>query len=424
MNNSAVLVGFGRGPLNAALPKDRPVREDIEINAAYFRQGDLACCWVVLDCMDFDLAAIDLIKGAAAKACRLALEHVHVLTTHNHGAGEVEALNIKLAAAQAAAVVKDAARDAVPGYMRFAQVKMAEQLNYVRRLHVEEFGGASTLYFGPCAANGFDSSEFLRHQIYMLREKHEIHYYGKSADASRLIPGLHPQDDTLVRPADPLVTLLLFEREDGGPLGSICRFAAHAVCCNRPEYYSSDYPYYARQTLRAKLGGEAIFMNGPCAEIAPTIPDKISGEERRLGGLIGAAAAQAVAGICPVPLNRLEDYTREIILPVHTDLAASEAEDCGLKNARAMLANAGNRPLPEIKKLAEKLRFTRTAGFLRRKWLAGEAQALAQRRQVKARLGYLKLNDVNILAFPGETFSATAERVRARCGLANVITVT
>ena len=424
MNSSTVLVGFGRGLLNAALLVDRPVREDIEINAVYFRQGGAACCWIVLDCMDFDLAAINRIKGTAAEACRLPPEHVHVLTTHNHGVGGVEALNVGLIAGKAAEIVKAAAGAAAPGYMRFAQVTIAEQLNYVRRLHVEEFGGATTLFFGPCAANGFDSSAFLRHQIYMLREKQEIHYSGQSETASRLIPALHPQDDTRVLPADPLAALLLFEREDGAPIGSVCRFAAHAVCCNRPEYYSSDYPYYVRKTLREKLGGEAIFMNGPCAEIAPAIPDKISGEERRLGCLVGTAAARAIAGIYPVPLNRLEDYTREIILPVRADLAASAAEDNALANAQETIARAANRPLPEIKKIAEKLRFAQTADFLRRKWLNGESPELVQRRKIKARLGCLKLNDIHILAFPGETFSATAARVRAQCGLANVITVT
>jgi len=257
MNDSAeVLVGFSCSILNEALPPDRPIKEDIEVNTAYFRQGNLACCWIVMDFMDFDLAAIDWIKDRVAETCSILPEHVHVMTTHNHGAADVELLNIGLIAEKTAEAVKAAANTAVRGYLRFAQVSVREQLSYVRRLHVEEFGSSTTLFFGPCKANGFNTSEFLKYQLHSLTEKREMPYCGKSETASRLIPFLHQTDDILAPPANPLVSILLFERKNGVAIGCICSFAAHAICCNRPEYYSSDYPYYVRQTLQKKTGGD------------------------------------------------------------------------------------------------------------------------------------------------------------------------
>ncbi|MFH1969088.1 MAG: hypothetical protein ABIJ53_02080 [Verrucomicrobiota bacterium] len=346
-----------------------------------------------------------------------------MLTTHNHGAGEVEALDIGLIALRSAKAVGDGKAVAAPAFLRRASATIEEQLNCVRRFYVEEFAGCGTLYFGPCAADGFDCSEYLKHQIRMLRERGEISYCGKSGEASRLV-SLDPKNKTRLPPGDRTVSILRFEREDGSAIGNICRFAAHAVCCNHPEFYSSDYPFYTRKYLSENLGGPTIFMNGPCGEIAPAIPDKTSFEERRIGLAIGAAAARALEGSRPLAITKLDDRVREVVLPVRDDLPDSEQAAREMEALREKLASMRNAPLPEVKKLAERVKFLCTVPFLRKKWLNGEPQGAESRRKVTARLGWLSLNDTGILAFPGETFSSTAEWVRIQSGLDNLTTVT
>jgi hypothetical protein len=422
-NTSQVLAGFGVRSLCSALLQDRPVREDIQANIAYFRQADLECCWIVLDFMDFDRQAIDHIKGVVSKSCIIPLEHVHVLTTHNHGAGEADNLNIGIVALKSVEAVDEGKASAAPAFLRYAQTVIEEQLNYVRRFHVEEFSGSSTLFFGSCAADGFDCSEYLKHQIHILRERGEISYCGKSLEASNSI-SLNPMNRTGLPPGDKTVSILRFERADGLAIGNICRFAAHAVCCNRPEYYSSDYPFYTRKYLSENLGGPTIFMNGPCGEIAPAIPDKTSAEERRVGLAIGKAALRALDGIHSLPITDLEDRLREIVLPVRDDLPDSKQAAREIESLLEKLAIPQNLPLPEVRKIAERIVFLRTVPFLRKKWLNGESQDVESRKTVTARLGWLSFNGTGILAFPGETFNSTAERVKIQSGLANLITVT
>ena len=187
---------------------------------------------------------------------------------------------------------------------------------------------------------------------------------------------------------------------------------------------SSDYPWYVRQTLAGRLGGGAVFLNGHCGEIAPEISDKMAEGERRISTRRGELAAQAVAAIPPQQLARLEDETRALVLPLRDDLPEPGTSDVGPPEKETPAAGAGRPPLPEIKRQAEQRQLVRNAGFLNRIWRAGEPEEQVRRREITARLGLLRLNDVHLLAFPGETFSSTAEKVRQASGLAEVVTAT
>ncbi len=416
-------VGFGAGRLDDALPKGRPVREPVEVVAADFRMGGVECCWLALDFMDFDRRPVELIRRAVAASCRIPAKRVHVLTTHNHGAGSADDLDLENVARTAAAAARKAKSAAAPAWMRAAVTRLEEPLNCVRRFYVEELAGCSTLYYGACASNGFDISEFVKHQIHCLRERSELPYCGTSAEASRrVVPD--PNTKTRLRPGDPAVAVFQFERENGSAIGTLCRFAAHAVCCNRPAYYSGDYPFYVRRRLRQALGGQALFLNGPCAELAPAIRDKDCGEARRIGEAVGRAAVRALAGVPAPPLARLDEGSREVELPIRDDLTGLEQAACEAAALRQDSAASKGRPLPERKRLAERIRFLDTVPFLRKKWLNGEPPSTEARRRVAVRLGWLFLNDAGLLAFPGETFSSTGEWVRRRSGIRGLVTVT
>ena len=332
----------------------------------------------------------------------------------------MEALDIKHIALKSAEAVKNAENTATIAFLRYSQAVIKEQVNYIRRFYVEEFAGKSTLFWGPCRVGNFDCSEYLKHQIYLLRERCEVSYCGKSDEASEKVI-INPLNQTILPTADKTVSLLHFEREDGSPIGSICRFSAHAVCCNSPDYYSSDYPFYVRKYLSENLGGPAIFMNGPCGEIAPAISDKVSHEEQQIGTSIGKAAVQALKGIQPLPIVRLGDWSRNIVLPVRNDLPLPDEAVHEMEILQRNLISLRNLSLPELKRRAERIVFLKTVPFLRKKWLNDNTES---RNKVTITIGLLSLNDTKILAFPGETFNATAKQVEIQMKTDKLLTVT
>ena len=165
-------------------------------------------------------------------------------------------------------------------------------------------------------------------------------------------------------------------------------------------------------------------MNGPCAEIAPAIPDKISFEERRIGQTIGAAAAHALTGKRPQAVTKLKDRIRTVVFPVRDDLPDSEQAVREIETLRKQLASHLDASLPESRKIAERIKFLQTVPYLMRKWLNGERLNTESQREVTAQLGLLSLNDIGILAFPGETFSSTGEKVKIQSRQTDLMTVT
>lgn len=406
-DNDKVVVGFSSATINNILPDNRPFKEDIELKVAYFCQGEMKCCWIVLDLMDLNKKFVDEIKKGVNQTSDIVLDHIHILTTHNHGVGDPEDLSAGGIARIASSAVANAIGLARAGYMRYGELMLNEQLNYLRRLYVKELEGSTTFFWGPSPDNDFDAVPFLQNNINNLTHG-KVSYSGSC--------GIVTQEQTVrLPPGDSRLQVLFFEEEDGTPIGSICRFAAHAICCNSPDYYSSDYPYYARKALKNELGGTVVFMNGPCAEIAPGVSDKKSGMEHKIGLRIGQLAVKLIKKAKREEVVFLEDCSQEVRLPLREELLNINLRN-EIKTVKPRLCQSDSMPLPELKRLAEYDYLLSTIDFLKRKTTGGKEQIVT--------LGKVTLNDITMMALPGEVFSSTAENAIKRENEEKFITVT
>jgi hypothetical protein len=268
-------------------------------------------------------------------------------------------------------------------------------------VYISELDGSGTLYFGAAEQNGFDSSLFVTNLIDSLSDGKLTNCMGADSDRAR-VPFSHGDD---------MIFALQFITPDGEPIGSLIRFAAHAVCCNRAGSYSSDYPYYARRRMQDSLGGIAMFLNGPCAEIAPAMIDKQEGRERPLGEYIATVAIDAISRAEYREISSVTDAMIEISLPVRREVL----------DGRVEIPPEMPDTLPERKRYLELCRLERTLPFLREKYAEGEREPCDR---ISVYLGFLRLGEVVFAAFPGETFWATGDAVKATFPDQRICTVT
>ncbi len=402
MDRGALDGGFAAVDLAAALPEARRIDEAVELRCAYFSGGVDACLWLVLDFMDFDQPTVMAVRAAAAAALALPVGQVHLLTTHNHGADEVDRLKLDVLCDCAAAAARQAAAAAEPLFMRFAKISVPEQWNYRRRIAFPEVDvhAMTTVFYGPAPDNGYDAEPFLAFQRRMLLEQGAVAYAGRDEASGRAARARR------FAPGDPELAVWRFENRSGAPLGWFCRFAAHAVCCNRADHYSSDYPFYVRRELeRLGGGGTALFFNGPCGDIAPGMTDKHAGYERKLGLQLAATAWRALAAVPARPLTLVRDRMAELPILRRPDFPAATEDAMPFP--------------PEFRQeepAAARRRGERLALLRNREFLEAKCRTTGERTPGAVRLGLLQLNDTLLLGLPGETFWTTAGKIVAAAG--------
>ena len=420
--NNRVKVGFAVECLNSALPRDRPVKDDVEGIILYFSDEISDSCWIILDFMDFSRNPIDVISEKVNMATGIPKANIHILTTHNHGASTEDCLDIPFIADKAAQGVLAARECAFEASMRYAVVNVNEQLNYIRRYYSNELKGKSTCFFGPNPGNHYEVSTFLRQTIYELENNKPLSFCDPSGESGKNVELMHQY--LSLPPGDNKLQILFFEKTDGSPIGSMSRFAAHAVCCNSSDYYSSDYPYYFRQTMCEKLGGIAAFINGPCAEIAPGVASKESGGEKIIGEKLGLLAAEKIKRTVSNPVERFCDHTQNVALPIRSDILRNKKLKDEMLLIKKALQKGRETSLPVLKQLKERMLFFKLRDFLISKCWSTDNEIKQKKMSVEVQLGRLTLNDVTLLAFPGETFSATAHKVSALSDSTHLITAT
>ncbi|MBP5640187.1 MAG: hypothetical protein J6X55_11955 [Victivallales bacterium] len=383
-----VRCGFGSRDLEGIFLENRPIRERCEAKAFYVESEDVSAVWLVLDFMDFDLDIIKKLKNAVVSSTGVKYGHAHVVTTHNHGCSTCDLLKHDVLCRLAGDCAAMAKKNTRPAKMRHACISLQEQVNYLRRVYIPEVSGTATCFWGPAPSNGFDSSPYVENFLAGLHAGRVVW--------NGLVETQRPTRPFL--PGDSRLFVVEFRSlDDDSPLGSFVRFAAHAVCCNRPEHYSSDYPWHVRTEVAKALGGIPIFFNGPCADIAPGIIDKSSGAEIWLGQLLAKEAVKAVKTAEFHPLTEVDDVIHRVCLPVRKEVVNNDVQ----------VSDELPDDLAERKRLLERQRLKSTLPFLWEKYAHGE-ECLYD--DVEVELGMLRLNDLKIKAFPGETFSSTAQK--------------
>ena len=410
------LIGFGRADLASALSADKPIaKERVEVRALYAAPAASPAegsVWVVLDFMDFDLEMVNFIRTGIVSATHLHPEQIHILTTHNHGVGDILSLHCdtpdfaKIGAGASGAAAQ-AIAGARPAQMRAVQIQMPPGCNYRRRIHVPEFDGMWTCFGGPDMAEKRSASGFIENAIESLREG-RLEYVGWR-ESDRPAPQFEP--------ADPDFFLMEFRNaETGAILGTLSRFAMHATMRSRAEeYYSGDFPWHIRHELEKRRGGIAVFMNGPCADIAPCFPfpDKTTGLAPRYAREMADKALTELDKTAFEPLTAVRQAWKVVPLPVRREVLDSHVD---ISDPIPDFSD-----LPARKRWYERERLSTTLYFLEYKYRNGETAPSAH---IHICLGMLTLNEWMLLAFPGETFWLTGRAVQAAFPDKKLVTAT
>ena len=389
------IAGFAAIDLQSALADELPIaQERIEALALFVASANApkhGTVWIVLDFMDLDLAVVNAIKKAVDRDTGLNMDRVHVLTTHNHGAGQpVKAQEIADLAAQAA---KETMSKARPAEIRGIQFAMPEGMNYRRRIQVPEFNGMWTTFAGPDMKERRSASGFIEQAIRNINDG-KLSYFG-FCPSQRPAPSYEPGDSDFF-------FMEFRDAETKAPLGTLSRFAMHAIMrSNSAKYYSGDYPWHVRNEAKSRFGGTAIFMNGPCGDIAPCFPwpDKENGLARQYAEAMLNAAMKKIDALPYEPLQ-VRHWRKLVPLPVRTEVLENQVSVPGEMPQRDLL--------PQRKQFLEKKRLAETLPFLQEKYRNGE---IMPGESSVIELGLLQLGSWIILCYPGETFSSTAKQV-------------
>ncbi|NLZ63943.1 MAG: hypothetical protein GX902_09050 [Lentisphaerae bacterium] len=396
--NTAIEVGFATAALAPALPPNRPLSNAPEVGVICFRQAQQLSLWVVFDLMDLDAATIHAIRQKIEKSTPDAV--LHILSTHNHGVGD--AFDTESLGNIAAATATEAMRNAHPALFQHGYTEIVKpQLNYLRRIHLPGTDGITTIWFGPeDSGAGVDATPFLAGQLAALRNG-TLNYAAAPQAGTSLVPTVLPSGDRRL-------DVLAFYTVTGRLAGILIRFAAHAVTANLPDYYTGDYPAVLRRILSEKLHCPVLFFNGPCGEIAPAIRSKSPHNAEKIAAFLAENAVQILQQMPPPEVLTLyHDRLVERSLPVRSELLRPPPV-----TSETSLPSA----LPTRKRALESAKFAALYPFLRSKLKPDS-------KTISVRLGLLRLNQVLLLALPGESFSATAVALAVPEGF-SLITVT
>jgi hypothetical protein len=236
---------------------------------------------------------------------------------------------------------------------------------------------------------------------------------------------------------------------DGGVLATVVNYACHATVLEHDNLrYSPDFPGAVVDVLRDVVGGHAVYLQGCAGNINPVWMRHDQAEARRIGAILGAAAAQSVSEARPagrgqwaVNLSWLEDTQKKVaggreVAPGRVgaesrpvtlslrDQPSTEDLERELQEVKAQLDLAGDlnqrRALsPRRAALEAKLFFARHPDAYNVHDGPGRGvHASVEEVEVQVlRLGH----QTAIVGLPGEPFIEIADEIRRRSGLSNLM---
>lgn len=396
----AVVIGMAKQDLAAAKDSSWILSDErVCAIALYAASEETQAIWMVLDFMDFNLSVVNTLKNAVSAATGLTPSQIHILTTHNHGSGVDHALE-KLSPLCATCALQ-AIATARPATMSMAITNIDKQVSYIRRMYVPEIEAATTLFYSACEENGYDSAP---HTEFILKELAE----------GRLTYRGYTETNRPYKPfpnGDPCLFAAVFRDEQDQVIGSLVRFAAHAICTYTDGILSSDFPHYIRKEMEETLGGTAMFLNGPCGNIAPGFKSR-DGLSQRLGHYLAQAALNALKDQPKIPLTKLRDTAVSISLPVCPDILTRSVD----------MPDEMPEDFPgRIRYLEAQRRLEEDMDFLQEKYREGESSL---KDTIDVSVGILQLDDLTLVGFPGETFYETGEAVRNAFPDKHIVTAT
>jgi hypothetical protein len=217
---------------------------------------------------------------------------------------------------------------------------------------------------------------------------------------------------------DPTLDVIVFRRPDGSVLASWVNFAMHPVIVSKRigPYFSADYVHYLRRRVQAGTGAPVFFTVGTSGDIRPNYRENSFAECRRIGESVARDAIALLDGMKFQPLTSVRTASAQLSYPLRRDVQWTPGE-AGRAYAslqeKMKRAKETRAPFWRIKRLADGLQTYENGVFLRlryRDFALPPAEAAAARAD--AVITRLQLNDLDVIAVPGEVFHEIGKRIR------------
>jgi hypothetical protein len=428
--------GFAKVSLKPAMTIDKQFVDDVDARVMAVRGGGKLAIVAVADIVSIRGHLALALREEIASALDVPAARVAVFCTHNHGARtpEMDMSGFQGAFLQAAS---GAVERLAPAEVARVTARPESPLCICRRIPFKDVG-AFTFWFGhrDLGDGRADGSHLLKLEMNHLAAGRVSHLRcltlgEEPADGDFDVPDapLRVEEPTVFPPAaDDLVQALFFRSPEGGPIGSLLRFPAHAVTANRADvnWRSGDYPIYAARRIEETFGGSSVFIPGPSGDQCPIVERKRLELARTMGAEIAEVATGALKdaewereGPFEVLAPEVRVYAREEYLLSEAQAEARMGEiEADLKR----LAGEGA-PVAELKRLNEQ---HETLGRVRggRPIAWGE---LTGEEAVRNGFGYpgfaARIGSTTIAGLPGEPFAEYSVRLRRETGLGDALMV-
>lgn len=227
-------------------------------------------------------------------------------------------------------------------------------------------------------------------------------------------------------PNDPLAYLFVFKNEQGDVIGTVSRFAAHPDVSVLFEshhvhdyYFDFDWPGYLSEDMEAAFGAPAMYLNGPCANLAMkkgfegiVTYEASAAESKRIGTELAAwlrsEREKKVVDFGDPDNCKAARY--EIMLPMKDDLPPTHAALTGELHAKMQQdaedamqkAIAEGRPASEVKTLIDdRYRATYIYRVIDRAY--GFTDEMLTKREAPVDFNVMQLGNYLFMGVPGES---------------------
>lgn len=232
------------------------------------------------------------------------------------------------------------------------------------------------------------------------------------------------------------------------PLATIVNFACHATVLEHDNLeLSPDFPGSVVSSVQDNVGGIAAYLQGCAGEINPVWSRHDHAEARRVGSVLGLAAARAVNEAIPlktgqwsVNLSRSEDVPKspppgfglvgsgpiraqshklELALRTRPEPGAAQSELADIEQRLAQASEAQER----LSLLARRATMRMEAYFAGHSYAYGEhADGTGGGPSESIEIQALQLGESTaIVGIPGEPFFGIGEEIRRRSGFTNLL---
>ncbi|MQA77539.1 MAG: hypothetical protein GEV10_03495 [Streptosporangiales bacterium] len=218
-----------------------------------------------------------------------------------------------------------------------------------------------------------------------------------------------------------VVTALPVDGDDA--IAVLVNFACHATVLDHETCaYSADYPGAVRRAVESLCGGHAIFLQGCAGDVNPAFAAQTPAEARRVGHVVGAAAAE-----CALRLSWLGRDRRTINLSRREQLAVPGSVDGDVVHPAPLSAAeeeivATVRVRPDLEQVRREQADVTTGPRAVELWIeelfAAEPWHFASMDRPPGDTAALPVQmlrlgaDLAVVGLPGEPFTATAAAIR------------